>query len=586
MKRFYFLFITAIALILTITSSYGQCPGEVEVKIRLHTDNYGSETTWVLKHATDTTVYASGGPYQNITGGQLFLQNVCVPNDEPLVFRINDSYGDGICCSYGQGYYEVELFGYIYASGGQFVSYEESYFVATQPPTRDMSVNALDVLDYYGIGNVELKGNVKNWGTDTVTSYKINYSVNNAAPETYEFTGTHIAPFSSLAFTHPVSYNATTSGPYALKFWISQVNGNTDLNHSNDTIEGSFVVVSQIPPKFVLLEQATGAWCGYCPDGSVKIEQILQSNPNVIAAAVHNGDGMAFTYGNTVNSTFVSGYPAGMIDRFKFSDIDGVGMGRGFWNIKTAERMQHVSPVEVNVANTYNTSTRQVSITLTAVFYTNLDKDIRFNCFIVEDSLTGTGANWDQVNNYDTASNHPMFGLGNPITDYVHRHVVRAMLAGPFGEQGSLPSPIVEGQTYTKIYTYTLPLTMKEEDVRIIGLVQQYDTDKNKRTIFNSKQVGLDGFVNVSDLDYINELSIYPNPFNDFSTIVFSIKEQKNTEIALYNVLGQKVFGESKGLLSPGYHYQTISASGLPKGIYNCVITFDQDIVSRKIVIQ
>ncbi|HYF02798.1 MAG TPA: hypothetical protein VEC36_05440, partial [Patescibacteria group bacterium] len=67
------------------------------------------------------------------------------------------------------------------------------------------------------------------------------------------------------------------------------------------TIASAFVAMSfstyaQQPVKRVLLEQFTGAWCGWCTDGSVILQNILEKNPeNVIAAVHHNGDGMVVT---------------------------------------------------------------------------------------------------------------------------------------------------------------------------------------------------------------------------------------------------------------------------------------------------
>lgn len=41
--------------------------------------------------------------------------------------------------------------------------------------------------------------------------------------------------------------------------------------------------------KYVVLEDVTGAWCQYCPDGTVKQEAVLAMNPTAIGAALHGG---------------------------------------------------------------------------------------------------------------------------------------------------------------------------------------------------------------------------------------------------------------------------------------------------------
>merc|ERR1711865_892156 len=40
----------------------------------------------------------------------------------------NDAYGDGVCCQYGQGSYEITMNGEVQVSGGEFGSQKEEEF--------------------------------------------------------------------------------------------------------------------------------------------------------------------------------------------------------------------------------------------------------------------------------------------------------------------------------------------------------------------------------------------------------------------------------------------------------------------------
>jgi Lysyl oxidase/Secretion system C-terminal sorting domain len=101
-----------------------QCPnGQTEVAIAIVADSYPNETSWTLTNAQSGVVLASGGA-NNAT--------VCVPNNVCLQFTINDSYGDGICCAYGNGSYSVSLAGQVVASGGNFTQSETTYFNCPQ----------------------------------------------------------------------------------------------------------------------------------------------------------------------------------------------------------------------------------------------------------------------------------------------------------------------------------------------------------------------------------------------------------------------------------------------------------------------
>lgn len=96
----------------------------------LTTDNYGSETTWSLTNASGSVI-ASGGPYANNT---TYTVDICAP-DACYDFQINDSYGDGICCAYGNGSYNLSGASGTLASGGSFTSSETTNFcLGSTPP--------------------------------------------------------------------------------------------------------------------------------------------------------------------------------------------------------------------------------------------------------------------------------------------------------------------------------------------------------------------------------------------------------------------------------------------------------------------
>ncbi len=95
------------------------CPtGQKRVTIDIVADNYPQETSWTLKNASTGVTLASG----TYTG-----TSVCVPENACLLFRINDTAGDGIWhSSYGYGQYWVYVDGVLAVQGGQFGQYQET----------------------------------------------------------------------------------------------------------------------------------------------------------------------------------------------------------------------------------------------------------------------------------------------------------------------------------------------------------------------------------------------------------------------------------------------------------------------------
>jgi len=109
-----------------------QCGGKVDVEIM--SDNYGAETTWEVINTNDSGKAMQGGPY---SANNLATASNCLGFGN-YEFKIYDSYGDGMCCSYGSGYYKLSLDDELLKEGGSFGSSDEYLFEITQnntPPT-------------------------------------------------------------------------------------------------------------------------------------------------------------------------------------------------------------------------------------------------------------------------------------------------------------------------------------------------------------------------------------------------------------------------------------------------------------------
>jgi len=107
------------------------------------TDNFANETSWELRDSFGNL--EDSGPaiaYANNTTNQ---EIIAIPSlDECYVFTIFDSYGDGICCGFGTGFYNVQdENGNLIISGAEFGASESTMFNALDP----LSVNDFDLVD-------------------------------------------------------------------------------------------------------------------------------------------------------------------------------------------------------------------------------------------------------------------------------------------------------------------------------------------------------------------------------------------------------------------------------------------------------
>ena len=105
------------------------CTG-TNVTVSITFDNYPEETSWTIK--SGPTTVASGGPYGSQPDGSTLSIVVCLANG-CYDFTINDSYGDGICCTYGSGSYTVSSAAGTHASGGTFTTSQTTNFCLGGP---------------------------------------------------------------------------------------------------------------------------------------------------------------------------------------------------------------------------------------------------------------------------------------------------------------------------------------------------------------------------------------------------------------------------------------------------------------------
>jgi len=116
------------------TASPTECTGDI-VNIDILTDNYPSETSYTLQETCDgSTVFQRPQGYFTSTG-TLYEDTICTPNSLEYLFTIFDSFGDGICCGYGQGEYTVTLNGSEVGTGGEFGSSDTATFGSCEQET-------------------------------------------------------------------------------------------------------------------------------------------------------------------------------------------------------------------------------------------------------------------------------------------------------------------------------------------------------------------------------------------------------------------------------------------------------------------
>lgn len=81
-----------------------------------------------------------------------------------------------------------------------------------------------------------------------------------------------------------------------------------------------------------------------------------------------------------------------------------------------------------------------------------------------------------------------------------------------------------------------------------------------------------------------NKLMNYPNPFNPTTDIYFTIEQDENVKLTLYNSLGQKIKVISDNFYPAGVHKITYTADNLSSGIYFCTLETNNKIQTLKMI--
>lgn len=121
---------------------------EETLEINVWQDRFGNQITWELL-GSDLSVLASGGPYTMYFQDTALLHthHATVPVNECVKFVIYDAVGNGICCQFGNGHYNIkDSAGNVVVEGDGMFTYEQSSIISLMGEGY-VAVNTTEVVD-------------------------------------------------------------------------------------------------------------------------------------------------------------------------------------------------------------------------------------------------------------------------------------------------------------------------------------------------------------------------------------------------------------------------------------------------------
>ncbi len=432
-------------------------------------------------------------------------------------------------------------------------------------------------------GSVFVEGVVQNLGANAITNMDIKYE-SNGTVYTYSLSSLNILSNTTYTFIHSTPLSVSTAAAYPLKVWVD-VTG--DAFHADDTLNAVVTGLSFQPTKRVLMEEGTGTWCGWCPRGAVYTEQFdTVYAGSAIIVAVHNADPMADAVYDAGMGTMISGYPSGAVDR-KDIDVDPTDFGISYLN-----RINDVSPADVGVSAYFNSVSRQVDVVVSATFAAELTGNYRLNAVLVEDDVVGTTAAYNQTNYYSfQTNNQALVGAGHnwqtetdpvPFSSMVYNFVGRNIMGGFEGQTGSVPSTVSNGATYSYTFSTTIPVTWNENNIRVIGMLQ--DADLGTVLNVNRGAYGITTTVKELVADAFS-MSIYPNPASQSTQLEVNLKNSSKYVIDMFDMLGKSVYSQQFNG-SAGKNVFNIPLNGLKAGMYLVKVNVNGSVLTSRLIVR
>ena len=224
-----------------------------------HKDADRQNELWVINEG--------GTPYGNNTP---YIEAVCIPENSNATFTIYDSYGDGICCSFGNGSYEVIVCGVTVASGGNFGAQESTSFnVGTCDDTcavNEVKVTISILTDNYGgetswdivdDDNSTVYGMHADAGGSTVTYYNAGQDIQWAEYRKDSFSGHFMHTASAIAMSENGTFANTldcqdannNAGGYftGCSLWDSDTTVYAQVNQNGPLLGSHIDMIHQSP---------------------------------------------------------------------------------------------------------------------------------------------------------------------------------------------------------------------------------------------------------------------------------------------------------------------------------------------------
>ena len=423
-----------------------------------------------------------------------------------------------------------------------------------QIPAIDGELRLMSVNSYVPSGTTTIAGTFKNSGSTAVTTFQAKWQVDAGTIYTQTFSGLNIAPGQTYDFIHSNIWSQTP-GLYSLKLWVSNVNGSTDADATNDQITRNISVFSNTTTRFPLYEKFSSSTCGPCYSFNTNsFNSFLANNETNFGLISYqvNWPGSGDPYytaeiGSRVGYYGISGAPTLLVDSKDGTNNEVTGAFNSTAQLGTKLTEAIAKPAYFNV-----------NASRTLVGSNNMSVQVDVTPFV-----TGTYKMYVAVVEKNTYNN----AASNGETEF--HNVMMKMMPDANGTSINFVHDVPTSNNLQAVLTGLFIEQLS--DLEVVVFIQDPVTKAIMQATYATNALA------TNDFSSISKIKLYPNP----STGIITIATDITVDVVITDITGKMVYQMNEVTAST-----QLNLSSLQKGMYLVKISGDGSEKTEKLILK
>ena len=318
-------------------------------------------------------------------------------------------------------------------------------------PQRNLSVlSATTPYSITPLGDaIKMNVRIKNNALVAAEKPVIEFSLNGTLAYTYEYPGTLNYRDKADIRVEVPSDIITENCDVTIEANLKWADGTADEYPADNVGTATTAMDKDVNIRTMVVEEATGGWCGWCVRGLVGMAYMRETYPDTyIGIGVHNGDAYVVSAYDSWIGGFISGYPSAVVNRTKVIDPSAQEIEANYNTMYPYSEAKMTLKAELVDGSNVKFSTEMK-------FLVNNDNTQYNMAFVIlEDQLP-----INQSNYYSGGGYGAMGGFEDlpSHADILIDDVARAIYPSVTGSNDLAPKQVVKGETYNVEYEAVLP---------------------------------------------------------------------------------------------------------------------------------